>query len=262
MGSSRNFVLENDQIPKLLSGWLKEAGVSISPGKKQQILKYLDELIDWNQRVNLVAKAPAQEILRKHFIDSISISSLVPKRGGVRLMDVGTGAGFPGLVLKIIRPDIYVYLLESSKKKCFFLEHIVSILNLDEVGILNGRAESFGHVNDYRETCNVVTCRAVSHLSVISEYSFPFLKKGGLFIAQKGPAGISEFEETEDAVRTLGGKLFLVKEIVLPCKMERRVILVFKKNRETPRDYPRRNGVPAKCPLHLMLKGRFMDRNL
>ncbi len=248
--------MENDQTPKLLSGWLKEAGVSIAPGKKRQILKYLDELIIWNRRMNLVAKAPEQEILRKHFIDSISISSLVPKRGGVRLMDVGTGAGFPGLVLKIIRPDIYVYLLESSRKKCLFLEHIVSILNLDEVGILNGRAEFFGHVSDYRDACDVVTCRAVSHLSVISEYSFPFLKKGGLFIVQKGPAGIGEFEETEDAIRILGGEICLTKELFLPCKKEKRVILVFKKMRETPRDYPRRNGIPAKYPLHLKISER------
>ena len=249
--------MENESTHKLLSLWLKEAGVSAAPKKKQQILKYLDELIIWNRRMNLVAKAPAQEILRKHFIDSISIGSLLPQRGGMRLIDVGTGAGFPGLVLKIIRPDIYVYLLESSKRKSSFLEHIVSILNLDEVGILNGRAEVFGHVNDYRETCNVAVCRAVSHLSVISEYSFPFLKKGGLFIAQKGPAGIGELEETENVIRTLGGEIYLTKELFLPCKKEKRVILVFKKERETPPDYPRRNGVPIKKPLRFppLVKG-------
>ncbi len=256
MEFSHSSALENKKQSTNLCKWCEEIGVSIGEKEKRLILEYLEELIKYNWRINLVAKASDEQILRKHFIDSLACSSLLPKERYVHLLDIGTGAGFPGLVLKIIRPDIFVHLLEASRKKCFFLGHIISLLKLDGVKILNGRAEHFGHSDGYTEGYELVVCRAVAHLSVISEYAFPLLQVGGLFIAQKGPAGMKEFEEGKGAVKVLGGKLKEIKEFVLPGGREKRVILAFRKERVTPSEYPRGNGVPARKPLHTLIVPR------
>lgn len=239
---------------KLLSEWCEKIGVSIGGDERRQILTYLNELIGWNRSMNLVGKASDKQILRKHFIDSLTCSSLLPGKQSLRLLDIGTGAGFPGLVLKIIRPDIVTHLLEASEKKCLFLGHIVSLLKLDGVKILNGRAEHFGHMDGYRESYDIAIARAVAHLSIISEYAFPFLRSGGLFIAQKGPGGMDEFKEGKGALKILGGKLEEIKECVLPGGREKRVIFAFRKEKATPPEYPRRNGIPAKNPLHAVKK--------
>ena len=241
---------------KLLSEWCEKIGVSIGGHERRQILRYLNELIAWNRSMNLVGKASDKEILRKHFIDSLTCSSLLPEQESLHLLDIGTGAGFPGLVLKIVRPDIVTHLLESSGKKCLFLRRIVSLLRLDGVRVLNGRAEHFGHMDGYRESYDIAISRALGHLSIISEYAFPFLRLGGLFIVQKGSAGMDEFEEAKGALKVLGGKLEEIKEFVLPGGGERRIILSFRKENPTPPEYPRRNGVPAKRPLHAVKKPR------
>ncbi len=241
---------------ELLAEWCQEIGVSIGGHERRQILRYLDELIAWNRSMNLVGKASEKQILRRHFIDSLSCSSLLPGKQSLHLLDIGTGAGFPGLVLKVVRPDIVTHLLESSGKKCVFLRHIVSILELDGVEVLSARAEDFGHRDGYRESYDIVVSRAVGHLSIILEYAFPFLRSGGLFIAQKGPSGMDEFEEGKGALKILGGKLEEMKEFVLPGGGERRVIFAFRKEKATPAEYPRRNGVPAKRPLHAVKKPR------
>lgn len=254
---------------QLLTEWCEKIGVSVGSMEKQQIFSYLEELVDWNGRVNLVARASKEEILRKHFVDSLSLTPFIPEKdkfglapfipekdkfgcGTLRLLDIGTGAGFPGLVLKIVRPDVLAHLLESSQKKCLFLKHIISILAMAQVEILNGRAEIYGHSDGYRESYDVVTCRAVAHLSTVSEYAFPFLKIGGLFITQKGPAGMDEIDEGKGTLKILGGKLDRIKEFILPGGAEKRCIFVFRKVRETPTEYPRRNGIPAKKPLHTL----------
>ena len=241
---------------QLLSEWCEEIGVSVGGKEKRQMLLYLSELVDWNRRLNLVAKASGEQILRKHFVDSLSLVPLVPAQGHLKLLDVGAGAGFPGLVLKIVCPGTAVSLLESSEKKCVFLRHIISLLGIDGVEVLNGRAEHLGHMDSQRESYDIVVSRAVAHLSVVSEYAFPFLKTGGLFMAQKGPAGLRELEEAKDALRLLGGELKEKREFVLPGGGERRVILVFRKEGVTSPEYPRRDGIPAKKPLRLQIVPR------
>ncbi len=245
---------------QLLSTWCEEIGVSIGGEEKRQIFLYLSELVDWNRRLNLVAKTSKEQILRKHFVDSLSLVPFVPDQRCLKLLDVGTGAGFPGLVLKIASPGILVSLLESSEKKCVFLRHVISLLELDGVDVLTGRAECWGSMDIHRENYDIVVCRAVAHLSVVSEYAFPFLKTGGFFMAQKGPAGLREFEEAKDAIGVLGGEFKEEKEFVLPGGGERRVILVFRKERATPPGYPRRNGVPAKKPLQNVPRGTFSKK--
>ncbi len=241
---------------KLLSEWCEKIRVSIGGHERRQILRYLDELIAWNRSMNLVGKASDKQILRKHFIDSLTCFSLLPGKQSLRRLDIGTGAGFPGLVLKIVRPDIVTHLLESSEKKCLFLTHIVSLLRLDGVRVLNGRAEHFGHMDGYRESYDIAISRAVGHLTIISEYAFPFLRLGGLFIAQKGPVGMGELEEAKVALEILGGRLKEIKEFILPGGRERRVIFSLKKEKRTPPNYPRRNGVASKKPLHTVKKPR------
>ncbi len=243
---------------KLLSEWCEKIGVSIGGHERRQILTYLNELIVWNRSMNLVGKGSNKQILRKHFIDSLTCSFLLPEQESLHLLDIGTGAGFPGLVLRIVRPNIVTHLLDASEKKCLFLRRIVSLLRLDAVRVLNGRAEDFGHMDGYRESYDIVISRAVGHLSIISEYAFPFLRSGGLFIAQKGPAGMDEFEEGKDALKVLGGKLEEIKEFVLPGGRERRVIFAFRKEKATPHEYPRRNGVPGKKPLHTLGRSRLI----
>ncbi len=245
---------------QLLSAWCEEIGVSVGSKQKWQILLYLSELVDWNRRLNLVAKASDEQILRKHFVDSLSLVPFVPARQHSKLLDVGAGAGFPGLVLKIACPSIFVSLLESSEKKCVFLRHVISLLELDGVDVLTGRAECWGRMDSQRERYDVVVCRAVAHLSVVSEYAFPFLKTGGFFMAQKGPAGPREFEEAKDAIGFLGGKLKEKREFVLPGGGERRIILIFRKEGVTPPEYPRRDGVPAKKPLQNVPRGTIPGR--
>ena len=246
---------------KMLSDWCKEIRVSIGKKEETQILTYLEELIAWNRKMSLVGKASDEEILRKHFIDSLTCSSLIDDQESPHLLDIGAGAGFPGLVLKIIRPDICIDLLEASGKKCLFLKHIVSLLKVEGVEILNGRAEHYGHMDGYRESYDLVVSRAVAHLSIVSEYAFPFLRLGGVFIALKGPAGVDEFEEGKKALEILGGKLKEIKEFVLPGGGERRVVFAFRKVSATPSEYPRRNGVPAKKPLHVGIVPRGTGRS-
>ena len=233
----------------LLSRWCGEIGVSIGEKEKQKILVYLRELIEWNQRANLVAKSCAEEIMRKHFIDSLACVSLLPEEKCLHVIDIGTGAGFPGLVLKIARPDIVICLLDASRKKCDFLKYVVSVLKLEGAEVVNGRAEVLGHMPEYRESFDVVVCRAVARLSIIYEYALPFLQLGGILIAQKGPAGIDEFEKGKDVLKILGGKFKESRECVLPCGSEKRINFSFRKERKTPSEYPRRNGVPARKPL-------------
>jgi 16S rRNA (guanine527-N7)-methyltransferase len=252
MEFSHSSALENNNQVKNLREWGEEVGISIGRKEKERILAYLEELVDYNWRINLVAKASEEEILRKHFIDSLACYSLLPKEHYLHLLDIGTGAGFPGIVLKIVRPDIIVHLLEASRRKCFFLGHIVSLLKFDGIKILNGRAEDFGQSDGYARGYDVVVCRAVAHLSVIFEYAFPLLRLGGLFIAQKGPSGMNELEEVKGVLKVLGGKLKETKEFVLPGGREKRIIFVFRKERETSSKYPRKRGIPAKKPLHTL----------
>jgi len=233
-----------------LAEWCEEIGVPVGEKELSRIFTYFEELSGWNQKVNLVAKATDEEILRKHFVDSLTCLPFIPEQQSLRLLDIGTGAGFPGLVLKVMRPDVVVHLLESSGKKCFFLKHVISTLKLDGVEILNGRAEHFAHIDEYRHKYDVVVCRAVAHLSVGCEYAFPFLRTDGLFIAQKGPSGMNELEEASGALAVLGGEFKESREFLLPGGEEKRLIFVFRKKNATPPEYPRREGVPSKKPLH------------
>ncbi len=212
---------------------------------------YYEELIAWNERANLTAITDYQEVQIKHFLDSLScllvLEGLPIERW--RYLDIGAGAGFPGLPLKIARPRMELTLLEAKKKRVRFLQHLVERLKLPGVAIIKGRAEELGRQPGHREGYDLVLARAVATLPVLLEYALPLCRIGGIFLAQKGPDIKGELETSQVALRVLGGRLREVRGLELSHSMGRRSLVVVEKVAPTPEEYPRRPGVPAKRPL-------------
>ena len=210
---------------------------------------YLNELADWNQRANLTAIKDPRDVERILFLDSLSC--LLAMRGSPmsKIVDVGTGAGFPGLPLKIVHPELELTLLESNRKKAVFLEHMVQVLSLEKVEVLHMRAEKAGHLASHRESYDWALVRAVAKLPVLCEYLLPLVKVGGYMLAQKGTRIEAEVDAANEALGILGGGL---KEIIpyslLEMPEERNLVIVNKTDR-TPKKYPRREGIPTKRPI-------------
>jgi 16S rRNA (guanine527-N7)-methyltransferase len=233
----------------LLREGAAEVGAPLEEEQAEKLLLYLEKIREWNEVMNLTSTSEPRELILKHLVDSLSCVPFLPLTSGVHLIDVGSGAGFPGLVLKIYRPDVRLSLLESSRKRCSFLEYLVARLNLGKTELLRGRAEAYGQEVQHREQYRVAVSRAVASLRILAEYCLPFLKVGGLFICQKGPKGREEIREAREALRVLGGEVAAVKEIVLPGAGEKRILISLRKSKQTPIRYPRRSGVPKKRPL-------------
>jgi 16S rRNA (guanine527-N7)-methyltransferase len=203
--------------------------------------KYIDEIVAWNQKFNLTGLKTGDEIRSKLYDDSLNISKAVDLDKNIKVIDIGCGAGFPGIPLKIEYPDIELTLIDSVAKKIEFVKHVIKILELKDTEAICGRAEDIA--KDYRELFDLAVSRAVAKLNTLCEYCLPFVKVGGLFIAQKGPDIGDEIRSAEFAIDTLGGNL---KEKI---KVASGYIVVIEKIRSTPKDYPRRAGIPAKKPL-------------
>lgn len=212
-----------------------------------RFFKYKDILKEWNEKINLTAIEDDKEIIIKHFIDSLSIAPFIKDRG-TKLIDVGTGAGFPGIPLKIVFPDLKVTLLDSLEKRIKFLDQVIKELGLKEIKAVHSRAEDKGVAADYREQFDIACARAVANLPVLLEYCLPFVKVGGYFIAMKG-SSTEEIDNSKKALDILGGKIEDVKEFVLPSSDIKRNVVVVKKFRQTPTKYPRKSGKVSKDPL-------------
>jgi len=210
---------------------------------------YEKELMTWNQRFNLTAIRDVEGIRTKHFLDSFSCVLAWKANPPSRLIDIGTGAGFPGLPLKILYPSMRLTLVESVGKKAAFCQHIVETLRLDGVDVINGRAETLGQKSDHREQYDWAVARAVSRMNVLMEYLLPFVKVGGSALAQKGESGPAEAQSAEIAMKMLGGKLEQVIPLNLPGVAEDRYLIAVEKVHATPPGYPRKAGHPAKDPL-------------
>ncbi len=210
---------------------------------------YEKELMEWNQKFNLTAIRDVESIRTKHFLDSFSCVLAWKESPPHRLVDVGTGAGFPGLPLKILYPNLKLTLVESVGKKAKFCQHIVGVLGLDDVDVIQTRAEDIGQDSEYREQYDWAVARAVANLNVLSEYLLPLVKIGGSMLAQKGESGPAEAQSAERAVKLLGGRLRDVIPIKLPVVAEARYLVVIEKVAATHRNYPRKPGVPTKQPL-------------
>ncbi|MDD5014945.1 MAG: 16S rRNA (guanine(527)-N(7))-methyltransferase RsmG [Atribacterota bacterium] len=230
----------------------QKMGINLHKEQIKKFSRYLELLIQWNQKINLTSLKMPQEIIIKHFLDSISCIKVINKYiniEGIRIIDVGTGAGFPGIPIKIICPSISLSLLEARKKKTKFLEKIIEEIYFQQIEILDGRAEAFGECPNYREKYDIALSRAVAPLNTLSEYCLPLVRVGGLFVAQKGRSYNEEIDKALKTVQFLGGELIGVENVRIPFINQERYLLVSKKIKGTPLRYPRKEGLPQKRPL-------------
>jgi 16S rRNA (guanine527-N7)-methyltransferase len=230
----------------------KKLGLHLTPQQLEQFHIYYKELIDWNQRMNLTAITGYEEVQIKHFLDSLTVLLALKQpmgSGSFQLIDVGTGAGIPGIPLKILLPDIKLVLLDATAKKAAFLYHIKQKLELDGVEIVVGRAEDVAHKAQYREKFELVLSRAVARLPTLVELTLPFCAVGGSFVAQKKGLIDPELSQAVRAISLLGGNFREMKKVDLEEFTEERWLITIDKVLPTPQQYPRRPGIPAKRPL-------------
>jgi 16S rRNA (guanine527-N7)-methyltransferase len=209
---------------------------------------YEKELLEWNRKFNLTAIRDSESIRTKHFLDSFSCV-LAWKAPPNSLIDVGTGAGFPGIPLKILYPNLRLTLVESVGKKAMFCEHVVRLLGLEQVEVVHARAEDLGQNPQHREIYDWAVARAVANLKVLSEYLIPLVRIGGGMLAQKGESGPAEAQSAEEAMKLLGGKLKRLIPVHLPGVADDRYLVMVEKVAATPPKYPRKPGIPMKQPL-------------
>ena len=228
---------------------LAALGVTLSEKQIQQFLTYYEMLVEWNEVMNLTAITEYEEVMKKHFVDSLSLIQTFDVNKKVSVIDVGTGAGFPGLTLKIAYPNMKVTLLDSLNKRINFLNAVIEKLGLTDVETVHGRAEDFAKPGKLREKYDLCVSRAVANLTTLSEYCLPFVKVGGEFISYKSEKITEEMENAKKAISLLGGKFDRSKDFNLPDSDIYRNLVVIKKVKETPKKFPRKAGLPSKEPL-------------
>ena len=239
--------------------YFNNSKIPITDTQADQLCRYYEFLVEYNEKVNLTAITDFEDVVRKHFADSSVLLPMIREKaasGGenspaLTLIDVGTGAGFPGMVLKILEPDLKVTLLDSLNKRILFLEELIRILELDRMTVVpvHGRAEDLAHTFSYREKYDFAVSRAVANLTTLSEYCLPFVKRGGTFVAYKSLSAEEELASAEFAVKTLGGATPKKIPVELPGLDAERNLIVIEKVSPSPKAYPRKAGTPAKSPL-------------
>lgn len=238
----------NEQYKILLENGAKKYDISLTEEQVKKFSLYAKLLKEWNEKINLTAITDDEGIVIKHFLDSLS---LLPSIQGEspKIIDIGTGAGFPGIPLKIAGEKYKVTLLDSLDKRVKFLNEVCSSLSLKNISAIHGRAEDFGADKKYREQYDIAVARAVAALPVLLEYCLPFVKIGGVFIAMKGPDSKEEVNESKKALDVLGGEIEEVRNIILPSSDNERCIIIIRKCRQTNPNYPRKSGKPTKQPI-------------
>lgn len=239
--------MERKEFEKIIKEHLKEIKIELNEEQISQFYQYMQLLIEWNEKINLTAITKPEEIILKHFVDSLTIEKYILEDSN--LVDIGTGAGFPGIPLKIYRKDIKVTLVDSLNKRIHFLNEVIQELNLEGIETIHSRAEEFGRNKKYREKFDMATSRAVANLSTLSEYLIPLVKKEGNCICMKGSDIEEELERAKKAIKILGGKIDRVDRFSLPNSDMKRNVIMIKKTEETPLKYPRKPGTPAKEPI-------------
>ncbi len=233
----------------ILEEGCKELGITLDENQKKQFTDFYEYLIEKNKVMNLTGITEFQEVLIKHFLDSLACVKAVDMSRIKRIMDIGTGAGFPGVPLKIAFPHLEACLLDSLKKRVNFLEETFQMLKLENITAIHGRAEEYAKNKQYRETYDLCVSRAVSNLATLSEYCLPYVKTGGYFISYKSGTVQEEVEQAQKAVKILGGKIQDVVYFQLPDSEIQRSLVVIEKIKATPGRYPRKAGTPLKEPL-------------
>jgi len=229
--------------------YLKKEGIELTEEQLDQFETYYRILVEWNEKMNLTAITDKEEVYAKHFYDSITAAFHFDFTQDFHLCDVGAGAGFPSLPLKIVFPNMKVTIVDSLKKRITFLNHLASELELENVSFYHDRAELFGKNEKFRHRFDVVTARAVARTSVLSELCLPLLRTGGVFLAMKGANAKEELQEGQNAIELLGGTVTHIESFTLPEDNGERNILMIEKKRKTPKKYPRKPGVPNKNPI-------------
>lgn len=236
-----------DIFKDLMCSYGKRIDIEFNDKQLYQFYEYMNLLLEWNKKINLTAIIEVEEIILKHFIDSLTINKYIGENK--TLVDVGTGAGFPGIPLKIYRPDLKVTLVDSLNKRINFLNEVISKLDLKDINTVHNRIEDFGKDKKYRESFDYVTARAVANLTTLSEYLIPISKVNGKCICMKGNDIEEEVNRSKNAINLLGGKINKIDYFELPNSDISRNIIVIDKIKETPNKYPRKAGLPSKEPL-------------
>ncbi len=227
----------------------KDLGIELDQEMLTRFSRYKDLLKEWNEKINITTITDDVEIDQKHFIDSITPLLTDYLKGSKKIIDIGTGGGFPGLPLKIVNKDLQVTLLDSLNKRIIFLNEVIKELNLQHIHAIHGRAEEYSRTDEYREKYDICISRAVASLDTLSEYCLPFVKVGGYFISMKGPEVDDELKLSKNAVNILGGKFVEVKKVTIPDTDITHSLIVIEKIKETSTKYPRGGGKPRKNPL-------------
>lgn len=234
-------------LSKLISG-TKEMNIELTDKEQKEFEVFKALLMEWNEKINLTAIKDPDEIDIKHFLDSLTLLKTNYFEGELKVLDVGTGGGFPGIPLKILRPELNISLLDSLKKRLNYLDIVIETLGLVNIETLHGRAEDFAKT-EKRESYDRVVSRAVANLSTLSEYCLPYVKVGGYFIAMKGPEVGDEMNTAKKAISLLGGKIIEKIDVEIPHSDLHHNLVVIKKINKTPKRYPRQAGQPKKNPL-------------
>lgn len=228
---------------------LEAKGISLTPQQIKQFQLYFKTLVEWNEKINLTGLTDKEDVYLKHFFDSITPAFYYDFSTKAQICDVGAGAGFPSIPLKICFPHLKVTIVDSLKKRIGFLNHLADVLNLKDVAFYHERAENFGKNRQMRESFDVVMARAVARMSVLSELCIPLVKKNGVFIAMKGAQANEEVQVARKAIRLLGGELKEIETFTLPEEESERSIIIIEKNGKTAKKYPRKPGTPGRDPL-------------
>jgi len=228
---------------------LQEQGIALRPEQRSQFELYYRELVAWNEKMNLTAITDREQVYAKHFYDSLTLAFRLPMNEIATMADIGSGAGFPALPVKIVYPHLRVVIIDSLNKRIQFLQHLTGRLGLDHVECVHARAEDAGRSPQFRDPFDLAAARAVARLSVLNELCLPFVKKDGIFAAMKGAEPAAEIAEAEFSAAELNARLMEQHSFSLPFDGSRRNLILYKKLGATPRKYPRKPGVPGKNPL-------------
>ncbi|MDY0404125.1 16S rRNA (guanine(527)-N(7))-methyltransferase RsmG [Virgibacillus sp. 179-BFC.A HS] len=235
--------------PTEFAAELRKKGIDLDEKQLEQFAVYYKTLVAWNEKMNLTAITDEKDVYLKHFYDSVTAAFYYDFSKPLQVCDVGAGAGFPSIPLKICFPDLQVTIVDSLKKRIGFLNHLAAELQLTGVAFYHDRAENIGKNADFREKFDIVTARAVARMSVLSELCLPLCKKGGMFIAMKGAKAEDELKEAQAAIEVCGGQVQAVHDFQMPLEQSERSIMMIEKKRNTPKKYPRKAGTPGKDPI-------------